>query len=322
MKAAYGTFLTALTTLWLHDKIADEISENLNGTWMRVTPTVVMSGVTGGKGYVHCQDPAMGMDFIGDSQNVKFFRLVCSLMLSEVEHVALGSAGSSVSSTLSTITSAILEGKGYKIIFNEDNTAVFMLEENQRFKIIIDLETGLVKEIIDTGNFQYKGAETVATGYCYHDQLTEDTTKRTKAFLDAFGWEGVKSTGGGLLITAGLIAFGACPPLGALMVIGGLFLTADASGLTKDPTNPYNWLDFGVSVGLSLAGPKGVTLKHAIQPAFKQGIKLAVKKEGYKTIAHATLGNSERAAIKTYYGNYVTGSSISGMINMYRPENN
>ena len=323
MKASYGTFITALTTLWLSDEIADELSKSLNGTWSRTIPTVVMSGVNNnGKAYVHCPDPAMGMNFIGDGQNVKLFRLVCSLMLSEVEHAALGSAGNSVSSTLSIITSGILEGKTYQITFNEDNTAVFMLEENQRFKIIIDLETGLVKEIIDSDNFLYKGAETVDTGYCYHDQLTEDVTKHAKTFLEAFGWDGAESTGGGLLITAGLIAFGACPPLGIAMLGIGLLLTADASGLTKDPTNPYNWLDFGVSVGLSLAGPEGVTLKTAIQPAFRQTMKLTVKKYGYKTVAHGTLGSNGRSAIKTYYNNYITGSSISGLINMYRPENN
>lgn len=322
-KSIYGTFMTALNTLWLSDKIASEVSKNLNGTWSRNTSTTVMSGISQyGMAYVHCPDPAMGMKFIGNGQNVKVFRLVCSLMLSEVEHVTLGSAGNSVSSTLSKITLSILEGKTYKIIFNEDNTAIFTLEDDQRFKIIIDLETGLVKEIIDVDNFQYKGAETVNTGYCYHDQLTEDVSKHTKAFLDAFGWDGVESTGGGLLITAGLIAFGACPPLGALMVIGGLVLTADASGLTQDPLNPYNWLDFGVSTALSLAGPEGVTLKTAIQPAFRQTMKLTIKKDGYKTVARGTLGSNGRSAIKNCYNNYVTGSSISGLINMYRPENN
>jgi len=325
LKAAYGTFMTALTTLWLSDKIAGEISENLNGTWSRITPTVVMSGVTGttgGKAYVHCPDPGMGMSFLGDESNLRLFRFVCSLMLSEVEHVTLGSAGSSVNSTLLAITSAILNGEEYKIIFNEDNTAIFTLEGDQRFKIVIDLETGLVKEILDTGNFQYKGAETVATGYCYHDQLTENGIKRANAFLDAFKWGGVESTGGGLLITAGLVAFGACPPLGVAMLGIGLFVTADASGLTQDPTNPYNWLDFGVSAGLSLAGPEGVTLKQAINPVFRQGMRYAVENEGYKTIVRATVGDTERSAIKGYYNNYVTGSSISGMINMYRPENN
>ena len=39
LKTAYGTFLTGLTTIWLHDKLADEIAKNI--TWTRTKPIIV-----------------------------------------------------------------------------------------------------------------------------------------------------------------------------------------------------------------------------------------------------------------------------------------
>jgi hypothetical protein len=60
MKAAYGTFLTALTTIWFSDSFADEMSSALNVTWARCTPTVVMCGVNSNEDYLSCLDPSMG----------------------------------------------------------------------------------------------------------------------------------------------------------------------------------------------------------------------------------------------------------------------
>lgn len=62
------------------------MASQLNVTWSRSTPTVVMCGVTNGTGYLSCLDPAMGMGVVGGVDNTKSFKFVCSLMLSEVEH--------------------------------------------------------------------------------------------------------------------------------------------------------------------------------------------------------------------------------------------
>jgi hypothetical protein len=321
MKASYGTFITALTTLWLSDEIADELSKSLNGTWSRTIPTVVMSGVNNnGKAYVHCPDPAMGMNFIGDGQNVKLFRLVCSLLLSEIEQGVLGSTGVSINSTVSGVVSSILAGEPFSITFDtQNNTATLTLDNDARFKIIIDLTTGVVKDILDNQGFQLKGAETMSPAYCYHGPLTDNVGQYAQNFYDGFKESGAEGVAGGLLITAGLIAFGACPPLGLLLLAGGLIISADASGLFQDPTNPYNWVDFGASVGLSLAGPEAVTLKAAITPTFKQAMKWSVKEVGYKkTIVQGTLGGNSGEAIKTVTTNWIYGETMSKTIDKFR----
>lgn len=319
-KAAYGTFMTALTTLWLSDKLADQMAPNTNVTWARSTPTIVMTGVSSGTGYVHCLDPAMGMSVVSDVDNTKSFRFVCSLLLSEIEQGVLGSTGVSVNSTVSGIVSGILAGESFSIIFDtENNTATLTLDNNNRFKIIIDLNTGLVKDILEDQGLQLKGAETISTAYCYHSQLTDNTGQYAQNFYDGFKESGAESLTGGLLITAGLVAFGACPPLGLILVAGGLIISADASNLFQDPTNLYNWADFGASVGLSLAGPECVTLKAAITPTFKQAMKWSVKEVGYKkTIVQGTLGGNSGEAIHTVTNNWIYGQTMSESIDQFR----
>ncbi|NYB27049.1 MAG: hypothetical protein HVN34_06905 [Methanobacteriaceae archaeon] len=279
MKAAYGTFMTALTTLWLNDKLANEMAPKLNVTWSRNKFTTVMSGVTSNGAYVSCLDPAMGMGVNGGADNTKSFRFVCSLLLSEIEQGVLGSTGVSINSTVSGVVSSILAGEPFSITFDtQNNTATLTLDNDARFKIIIDLTTGVVKDILDDQGFQLKGAETMSSAYCYHGPLTDNVDQYAQNFYDGFKESGAEGVTGGLLITAGLVAFGACPPLGLLLLAGGLIISADASGLFQDPTNPYNWVDFGASVGLSLAGPEAVTLKAAITPTFKQAMNGLLKK--------------------------------------------
>jgi len=162
--------MTALTTLWLNDKLADEMASSLNVTWSRSKPAIVMAGVTNGTGYVHCQDPTIGMTVTGEG-DMKLFRLVCSLLLSEVEKASLSGTGLSVNSTFSTFMSAIMTGKHFKMTGN-NKTVTIILEEDPSFKIIIDYETGIVKEITNINGFQCKGASSTESAYCYHDQLS------------------------------------------------------------------------------------------------------------------------------------------------------
>lgn len=82
--------MTTLTTLWLSDKLVDQMAPSINVTWARSTPTSVMCGVSSGMGYVHCLDPAMGMSVVSDVDNTKSFKYMCSLLLSEIEQGVLG----------------------------------------------------------------------------------------------------------------------------------------------------------------------------------------------------------------------------------------
>ncbi len=44
MKAAYGTFLTALLVEYCHDQVADSAASQYNVTWSRTHPVVVSVG--------------------------------------------------------------------------------------------------------------------------------------------------------------------------------------------------------------------------------------------------------------------------------------
>jgi len=70
------------------------MAPQLNVTWNRNTPTAVMAGVNNnGTAYVHTPDPGMGMGVTGGMGDVKNFRFACSLLLSKVEHGAMGATG-------------------------------------------------------------------------------------------------------------------------------------------------------------------------------------------------------------------------------------
>ncbi|NYB27052.1 MAG: hypothetical protein HVN34_06920 [Methanobacteriaceae archaeon] len=144
MKASYGTFMTALTTLWLSDKLADEMASSLNVTWSRSKPTVVLGGLNSKGAYVSCLDPAMGMFVNGNTDNVKFFKFINSLMLSEIENGVLNSTGLQVNSTVSSVISGILDGKPFLFVLDEEaNRLTLMLEGNEKYYIIIDLKLDL-----------------------------------------------------------------------------------------------------------------------------------------------------------------------------------
>ncbi|MGB9845798.1 MAG: hypothetical protein ACPLF9_08585, partial [Methanothermobacter tenebrarum] len=184
LKAAYGTFLTALAVLWLHDRLADEVSGKFNCSWTR-TSTIIMCGVSSdGRAYVHAPDPGMGMFAQGD--DVKSFRFTCSLILSEIERVALESTGLSVNSTLAEILSGISEGKVFEMI-REGNIVTIMLEDNPNSKIVIDTSTGLAWDLTKSNGFWYKGALSRGSAYCYHEQLTNNLISVLPSFISAFG---------------------------------------------------------------------------------------------------------------------------------------
>ncbi|OPY26679.1 MAG: hypothetical protein A4E27_00695 [Methanobacterium sp. PtaU1.Bin242] len=347
-KAAYGTFMTALTTLWLSDKLADEMASCLDVTWNRNTPTVVMSGVNSNGAYVHCQDPAMGMCVSGSADNLKFFKFVNSMMLSEVENVVLGSAGLHVNSTVSTIISGILEGKPFITLYdNETNRLMLMLEDNEQFFIIIDLNTGLVLDITNLNNSIYKGAASSENSYCYHDERTDNLCNNTQNSVntlkedttDIHTWVG---TAGGLLLVAGCLISG---PVGWAVLGVGILSCAYGSGLFDDIygpnpgyTNEWNWLEFGIS--LCTAG-RGGMVKSAAQPIItnvgknsvlvsktpiKQSLTPAkiqyIEKFGNTNIMtrnqygiKSTFGETDQEAMKTVLIEYGKNLGISKVLN-------
>lgn len=184
MKAVYGTFMTALITVWLNDKLADQLAINLNISWIRTLTTAVMSGVFDGKAYVHIPNPSMGMNVDGNANNVKSFSFICSLLLSEAEHAALGSTGLLINSTLAKIMSGILNGETFDMIRNGTMVTV-MLAGDPNSRIIIDTSTGLVWDLTEFNGFQCKGAVSQGSAYCYHDQLTNNLTSQISNWIQS-----------------------------------------------------------------------------------------------------------------------------------------
>ena len=291
VKASYGTFMTSLTTLWLSDKLADEMASQLNVTWSRSTPTVVMCGVTNGTGYLNCLDPAMGMNVVGDVNNTKSFKFVCSLMLSEVERMALGSTGVSVDSTLSRIVSEVLSGATFDTILDpENNTLTLMLEGNDIYKIIIDLNTGVVRDILNDQGLSLKGAETTSSAYCYHDQLTDNQYQIDNGLLHLGA-----DVAGGAAVSAGVLILlaGGPPGLAALLLIGGGVACFYAAGVFEDPDNPRTWIKGAVSIGIA-AIPGGLEAKELIYISETPWLlmKSGVISTGGKYVFKATAGGS------------------------------
>jgi methionine-rich copper-binding protein CopC len=291
MKAAYGTFMTALTTLWLSDKLADEMASSLNVTWSRSKPTIVMSGVSGGAGYVHCQDPAMGMSVNGSADNIKSFRFLCSLLLSEVERMALGSTGISVDSTLFKIVSQVLNGATFEMTLDDDNnTLTLMLDGNDNYKIIIDLTTGVVKDILNANGFSLKGAETMSSAYCYHDQLTNNQYQVDNDLLHLGA-----DIAGGAAISAGVLILLASGPPGwaGLLIFGGALACFYAAGCFEDYDNPRNWIKGTISIGIA-AIPGGYEAKETIYLSQTPWLlmKSGVISTGSKHVLKATVGGS------------------------------
>lgn len=172
-RAAYGTFMTALTTIWLHDKRAEDVAPSLNVTWFRTSPTIVMDGVSRNMTYIHCPNPTMGMDIQGNTENVKLFRFLNSLLLSSAESSALSLTGYNVTSSISEILSGISEGKIIHLSFDENNIGIFTLEGEEQYKLIIDFENWIVKDVVNYNGFEYKGAVTEVAAYCFHFELTD-----------------------------------------------------------------------------------------------------------------------------------------------------
>lgn len=307
-KAAYGTFMTALTTLWLSDKLADEMASVLNVTWDRNTLTVVMSGVTNGTGYVHTQDPSMGMNVNGNIENVMSFMLVNSMMLSEVENGVLSGAGLQVKSTLSSIISEILDGKAFLFVFDEEaNRLTLMLENDERYYIIIDLETGLVLDIMNDNDFHYKGATSTDNAYCFHRDHTDESNEFIDNLLNDFindlmDPHTAASTIGGLLLLGACVVSG---PVGWGLLGLGIVLCAGGSGLFDDIygsnpgyKNPWNWMDFGTQLILGSIGASGA--ESAVGPIIKNvGKRYIVSKVPIK----GTL-NPTRIAYLMKFGKY------------------
>jgi len=82
MKAAYGTFFTALMMIYCHDILADTAAGEFNVTWTRTHPAVVSVGDDAYQTYMTLEcDHSMGMTVIGSLKDIILFNTACYPLL-------------------------------------------------------------------------------------------------------------------------------------------------------------------------------------------------------------------------------------------------
>jgi len=179
MKAAYGTFLEALLVIYCHDMVADAAASKYNVTWSRTTPVVVSVCDDATSTYITGEmSHRMGMDVVGDPDNVRAFRYACSSAFSPIEYW-VGAAlfpvydvnGTRIydnSSFLGTVTMGmgylLLSGSPVEIFESNGYIFIRVVGDNNNM-LVIDPETGIVRDICVGGG--------VSGSYCYGDQQTE-----------------------------------------------------------------------------------------------------------------------------------------------------
>ncbi|WP_054835024.1 hypothetical protein [Methanobrevibacter arboriphilus] len=149
MKAAYGTFLTALLVIYEHDRIADQAANAFNVSWSRTTPIMVSMNNEVEKAYITGEmDHHMGMDVIGDPINIYNFRMTCSFAFSLVEEL-VGGHNVWNNSEIGSVNLGILESiaLGDKLVsYYSNGYLVVYTENNPDSALYIDLVSGIVRD--------------------------------------------------------------------------------------------------------------------------------------------------------------------------------
>ncbi|MBF4469087.1 MAG: hypothetical protein ISP01_06750 [Methanobrevibacter arboriphilus] len=173
MKAAYGTFLTALATIWVSDKLANANAPDYNVTWNRTKLTITMGGVNYmGRAYLHTPDANMGKNITSNNEsNIIGFRLILSMSIQEIESYVLSLAGIGTNSSLSNIIGAI-DNLNFTMV-RDGELMIISTEDGSNSSMIINTTSGLVKNLVEDDDFVYKGVISDAIAYCFHDTLSD-----------------------------------------------------------------------------------------------------------------------------------------------------
>ncbi len=169
MKAAYGTFLTALLVEYCHDELADHATEEFNVTWTRTTPVVVSYCDDAARSYLTGESNLrMGMDVTGDETDVWAFRYACSSAFSPIENEILNSDGGIASVTLG-LGERILNGETPEL-FTSNGYIIYKIINKDDLLLILDPKTGIVTDA-------YNG---ITGAYCYHKDITDNRIQQAQ----------------------------------------------------------------------------------------------------------------------------------------------
>ena len=174
MKAAYGTFLTALMVEYCHDQVADNLTSEFNVTWSRTGSIAVLAGDDAYSTYLTLLcDHDMGMTVVGLPEDVTAFNFACSSVISDIEYNIMNGlwfdyqanipGAGYLGSVMTDMMNAFMNGTSLEAF--ESNGYVVLKAENRTDLIyVIDPETGIVRDINTVGGF--------CGAYCYYDLQT------------------------------------------------------------------------------------------------------------------------------------------------------
>lgn len=168
MKAAYGSFLSALLVIYEHDKLADKFANYYNVTWNRVSPVVFSMCNDYRSVYITGEsDYGMGMKVQGNDSNIWNFRFACSFSYSIIEQMV----GTFIwnNTEIGTVTLSMivdfLNNNSWDILAN-DKYLIFKNDQKGMF-LILDKATGIVRDAMLSDSL-------ICAMPCYHDNITED----------------------------------------------------------------------------------------------------------------------------------------------------
>ena len=168
MKAAYGSFLSALLVIYEHDKLADKFANYYNVTWNRVSPVVFSMCNDYRSVYITGEsDHGMGMKVQGNDSNIWNFRFACSFSYSIIEQMV----GTFIwnNTEIGTVTLSMivdfLNNNSWDILAN-DKYLIFKNDQKVMF-LILDKATGIVRDAMLSDSL-------ICAMPCYHDNITED----------------------------------------------------------------------------------------------------------------------------------------------------
>lgn len=161
--AAFVAFYTALLVEYFHDQIGDNIAADLNVTWARTSPIIVSFGDDFFETYLTLEsDHSMGMTVVGTPENVREFNFVTSSNISVIEFVImnsmrdylyLSSPNVNFSSVMVDLVNDYLFDPESLDISVQNGFIIISSEFNNGMFIVIDLETGIVRDINTINNF-------------------------------------------------------------------------------------------------------------------------------------------------------------------------
>jgi len=159
--AAFVAFYTALLVEYSHDQIGDNITSDV--TWDRTSPIIVSFGDEHFETYLTLEsDHSMGMTVVGTPENVREFNFVTSSNISVIEFVImnsmrdylyLSSPNVNFSSVMVDLVNDYLFDPESLDISVQNGFIIISSEFNNGMFIVIDLETGIVRDMNTINNF-------------------------------------------------------------------------------------------------------------------------------------------------------------------------